>query len=479
MSGRSGESFISPTVQREQIAHWAKLRNAEILEIHEDLDQSGGGFDRPGLQRAIERVEAKESSGIVVAKLDRFARSLQGALETIKRIHDAGGDFVCVDLGVDPTTPMGKMQTNLLLVLAEFELDRIREQWSTAREHAVGRGVHISRHPPSGYDKGPDGRLIPNATAPYITEAFKMRAAGKPYSAIAEMLMGAGAIVTTGSSHWSSPTIRHIIANPAYLGRATSGSFSQEGAHEPLIDEETFNLANGRRAEYSRPATTLGPSLLAGLLRCAGCQYAMKPDTMLNKGTGERVRTYRCRGDHASGKCMDRAAVLGNIVETEVIRRFLELMGKRWVSEHHQDDDLTDLIREAEEAEREMTIFRDDPRIISVLGPDEFVAGLRTRAERVDSANRALIEARSQDSQLLMPPTELRRMWPTLEVEEQKELLGSVWDAIFIRSGRQDPIEDRLLFFMHGEKPDGGPTRKRKATEIRPLDWERYAGRRH
>jgi DNA invertase Pin-like site-specific DNA recombinase len=42
----------------------------------------------------------------------------------------------------------------MMLALAELELDRIRENWATARDHAIARGVHISRVPPLGYRRG-------------------------------------------------------------------------------------------------------------------------------------------------------------------------------------------------------------------------------------------------------------------------------------------------------------------------------------
>lgn len=47
VGGRSGESFISPEVQREQIERFAALRGVQIGAWHEDLDQTGGKLTRP------------------------------------------------------------------------------------------------------------------------------------------------------------------------------------------------------------------------------------------------------------------------------------------------------------------------------------------------------------------------------------------------------------------------------------------------
>jgi hypothetical protein len=59
--GRKGPSFISPIEQREQIVGWAKINGAEVLEVFEELDESGTRRDRPLLMRALERVWSVES----------------------------------------------------------------------------------------------------------------------------------------------------------------------------------------------------------------------------------------------------------------------------------------------------------------------------------------------------------------------------------------------------------------------------------
>jgi DNA invertase Pin-like site-specific DNA recombinase len=92
---------------------WARFRGVEILRFHTDLDESGAKLTRPALEEALIRAEAEVSDGIFVAKLDRSARSLTGALETIKRLDEAGATLVSVAEGLDPTTPAGKMLMRL------------------------------------------------------------------------------------------------------------------------------------------------------------------------------------------------------------------------------------------------------------------------------------------------------------------------------------------------------------------------------
>src|SRR5437667_8732019 len=159
--GREGESFISPEVQRKKIAAWAKLHEVEVVAWWEEIDQSGAKLQRPMFQQALERCERGETGGIVVARLDRFARSAVDALESIKRLNQAGARLVSVEENFDGSTPMGRFAIGILILIAELELERIKENWRTAIGAAVARGIHISPHTPVGYRRDEHGRLYP------------------------------------------------------------------------------------------------------------------------------------------------------------------------------------------------------------------------------------------------------------------------------------------------------------------------------
>jgi hypothetical protein len=60
---RAGERFISPSVQRDQIRGWAKARPATLLEVWEELGESGGPGNRPLSETTEERIEAGLSQG--------------------------------------------------------------------------------------------------------------------------------------------------------------------------------------------------------------------------------------------------------------------------------------------------------------------------------------------------------------------------------------------------------------------------------
>ncbi len=291
VGGREGDSFVSPQLQRERIEAAARNAGAEIIEWHEDLDESGGNADRPGFVRALARVEAGETGGVVVAKLDRFARSVLDAQKALRRIDDAGGVFISAEDGFDSSTPMGRFAQTMLFAMAELELERVREGWASARTVAARRGVHMAKAP-TGYDRGDDGRLVPNGDADAISEAFQARGRGANLSEIARLLDERGVRPTArkpGGGRWSSSSANSVLRNRVYLGEIGAGGVVNAHAHPPLVTLAEFEAAQKAHG-HSVVRSISSPSLLAGLLRCESCRHALKAKTL----TGSRAKVYRC-----------------------------------------------------------------------------------------------------------------------------------------------------------------------------------------
>jgi DNA invertase Pin-like site-specific DNA recombinase len=104
---RSGESYISPDVQRRALEAWAAERVVQLVLHEPEENVSGGTMDRPVFNRLMERIRARESGGLVVYKLDRFARTLVGGLTTLNEITERRALFASAteplfDLGAAP-----------------------------------------------------------------------------------------------------------------------------------------------------------------------------------------------------------------------------------------------------------------------------------------------------------------------------------------------------------------------------------------
>ena len=115
------------------------LRTAGCSKVFQDR-LSGATADRPGLNDALEYLRDSEDT-LVVARLDRLGRSLPDALRTVQALADRGIGLQALDVQLDTSTASGRLMLNMLLMLAEWERDLLRERTreGVARARAAGR----------------------------------------------------------------------------------------------------------------------------------------------------------------------------------------------------------------------------------------------------------------------------------------------------------------------------------------------------
>src|SRR3954449_9128694 len=173
---RSGESYISPDLQRRAIEGWAAERGVEVVFHEPEENVSGGTMDRPVFNRLMERIRTRESGGLVVYKLDRFARTLVGGLTTLNEVTDHRAVFASATEPLfDFTTADGRIFLQINLMMAEYFRERTREGWESSLTYAVSRGVHIAPGLPYGYRKDDGKRLVPDQAAAFVAEAYRRR----------------------------------------------------------------------------------------------------------------------------------------------------------------------------------------------------------------------------------------------------------------------------------------------------------------
>lgn len=465
VAGRSGPSFISPDVQREQITAWAAGRGAEIAMWHEDLDQMGSLTSRPGYDLAMERALSGQTAGIVVAKLDRWFRSLAPGLEAIARLLKEGREFVAVREGIDPTTPTGMLQLQLMLAFHEFERAQVGSNWQIARERAIARGVYVASTVPYGYVRGEDGVLEvdPDAAA-IVVEAFKMKAAGKSPTEILEHVEGLGVRSSAHGFPFSNGWIRPLLRNRAYLGEARHGEFVNHQAHPPIIDKALF--VDAQRAVGSpAPAQSVMPALLLiGVARCAGCQYTLKAGTV--RKDGRVYRTYHCRRRHTAGPCEAPATIMDHKLDRAFETAFFEMVRGLRADASLDAGETQDLQRELAAAELELEMYRDDSRILTALGADRFVDGLEVRAAEVSRVEQDLARVRASQPVLGLPAdVSIEDAWSMFDIEAKRRLVKSCIGAIFLSRG-PGAVADRMTVLPLGSEPADLPHRGSRAAFV-------------
>lgn len=474
IAGRSGESFISPDLQREQGAAWASARGVEIVTIHEDLDQSGGKLQRPGLDALMARIRAGETDGVIVSKLDRLSRlGVADALRLVEQIMEAGGSIAALDLGLDPTTPFGEFGMTIMLALARMERRRMSEAWEHAKTRALDRGARMGPTP-FGYTRDDDGLLVPHPKwARVVTRAFKLAADQGVDAALAYLRKQVPAYPPDGrpstprkrgADHraWNAFTVRRLLRNRSYLGETRYGNRLVRDSHPALVDRVTFERAHpGDEKPQRRPAAVFP---LSGFATCANCgEFLVGARAGGNKGHG--LRTYRCRASLASwrgDRCDLPTNIMANRLEgyvIEQVKRAYEHGGTSGVAASVADTEsgFDDIQGELEAAERELERFAADPTAAELLGEAAWTAALRTRTERVDAAHVAYRERvdTMRAADIVIPPIELL---DSLEPAELRTVLRSVFQSVRVSRGRargRGPLAERVELVFHGEPPSG------------------------
>jgi site-specific DNA recombinase len=472
VGGRTGDSFISPDVQRERLRASAKVAGHRILRIHEDLDLPGTHSARPGLQAALQRVEAGQIDGLIVAKLDRFGRSAIDIHRNLERIREAGGELLTAAEGIDTSTPIGRFFLTIVAGFAELEIERIGENWRAARTRAVDRGVHISGHTPRGYSRLDDGRLAIDAeTAPAVSAAFAMRAENESWKRIADWLTEEGVPTTHGSPQWTIATVRSMVRNRVYLGEARSGDLVKIRAHKALVEPHVWEKANRRRGAHLESTGNVA-GVLSGLLRCAGCSFALKPK-MSKTRHGKPRREYTCRPDKAAGRCPSPASVTAERVEAPVIEQFFRDYGEIRLRAHRRSDERHEIERRLAVGRAELEAALDE-RLVEALGGENstaYIEMVRRRREAVEKDEDAL--AALDDMAPELPDlAAIEEGWPTFTLVQRRTLLGAAYDAIYLRRATEprEPTVNRLRFFDIGTGPPT-PTRGQRG-EIRSVNVE-------
>jgi len=440
--GRAGDSFISPRDQEERCRALAKARGYKVGEVFTDLDVSGGKMKRPELDKAIARIEEGVSGGIIVAKLDRFARTLVGGLQTLEQINELGGAVIVADGEFDTATATGELVLNMMLSLAQFELRRIKETWASSKRHAVENGIHIARHVPPGYLRGPDRRLEPHPRhGATIEEAFAMAARGDTYTRIATYLTDSRLpIGGNRDSVWEPNRVRRTLANRVYLGEARSGHGDiNAGAHPPLVDAGTFLLA--QRAKPAPELTQHVTTLLAGLCRCASCSYAMRSQ----QARGETIAVYRCRTSSVNGRCPQPSTISLQRLEEHVIREFLARHNTSLVGTDEPSDE-SELVQAAVDAETSYRQALTNTELRSLIGNAD-------HDRMVSALHAAWQDALSELPQPRRAPTvataDLARLVEELlqrgEILDLRELLASAIQGVFVRPASSRSHASRSL----------------------------------
>ena len=273
--------------------------------------RSGKDTNRPGWQKVMELVKARQVRGVICYSLDRAFRSVADAAYHRKEFAKLGVglDFVNLELG---DTAVDNLIFHQMAALAEFERELIIERSERGRAQKLRQG-HIPTGPaPFGYRfvgkrEGSRGHFeVVERDAAIVRRMFQWADQGLSLYEISQRLNEEGIVTPRkglknsrdgkiNDGRWSRTVIHQIVTNRTYTGEY------QWGRHTPrpvtlsvpaLISAEVFDRVQVQRqkvheAFVGRPSKTY---LLGGFLFCRKCGHRW---TTSNNG-GSRSVSYRC-----------------------------------------------------------------------------------------------------------------------------------------------------------------------------------------
>lgn len=466
VGGREGEGFISPDVQEAAIRKWAERSGREVQMQPAELNVSGGTMDRPIFNDIIERIHDGRSGGLVVFKLDRFSRSLIGAITTLADLGKHGALFASAsEPELDYSTPAGQAFMHTLFTFAEFTRSTLKESWHVAQRSATERGIHISPNGFPGYDRV-DRRLVPNELAPTIVEIFVRRGAGETWQSLADWLNEVAPL--EGGRLWNGQRVQRLCSKRVYRGEASRyvvqdadgrGPIVNKDAHPALVTEKVW-LAAQMNPHIARGGHKKGDTLplLSGLVRCAGCRYGM---TRAPGGSGKNL--YTCRPRKSKGTCEAPASIRADKIEEYVegllVGELEQLMAQAVQPSASRDAALAGL----ERAREDLDEFRRDTDARRELG-DLWLDTLKSYSEKVREAERVAERVVGQAGAIEDQLT--AEHYLDLPLADRRDVLGGFVDAVMV-GGRGADARTRVLW--RGEGPTDLP-RPRVASPVVPFD---------
>ena len=213
--------------QETAVRSWAQVRQHNLVSVVSDVGVSGAtdALDRAGLAEVLHAVLAREVDGILVARLDRLARSLTVQEATLGIIWRGGRRVFCADQGEvvqdDPDDPTRTALRQVVGGFSELERRLVTKRLKDGRSAKAAKGRKAVGSYAFGYRAGGQGRERDAVTHPdealAVRVILQLRALGASYRQIATGL-NLRSVPAKEGGHWHPMTVRAVVLRHELAG---------------------------------------------------------------------------------------------------------------------------------------------------------------------------------------------------------------------------------------------------------------------
>ena len=351
--------------QKRYLESFAAQEGYTNIAHYTDDGWSGGNFDRPDWKRLVGDIEAGLVGTVIVKDMSRVGRDyLQTGFYTEVLFRQHGVRFIAVANNVDSDDCNTNEFAPFLNIMNEWYL-RDQSRKVKAAVQTKGRaGLPTSCRAIYGYMKDPADKnhwLVDEEAAEVVRRIYRLAVEGNGPHTIARMLMndrietpanyfakrGLGnwsGTKKSGPYDWNGETVSQILSKPEYIGhtvnfRTHKESYKSkkvlpnppeewlifEDTHEPIVDAETWELAQKLRKTVRRTNTVQEANPLTGLMFCADCGGRMfsHRKKYMTKSEGEKIHDiYEC-GTYSRSRHHLVQECSGHYVPTAAVRELI------------------------------------------------------------------------------------------------------------------------------------------------------------
>ena len=289
---------------------------------------SGTCFDRPGFLAMMKEVEAGNVEYLCIKDMSRMGRDYLKVGQIMEILRQRGVRLIAINDGVDSARGDDDFTPFRNIMNEYYARDTSRKIRSTFQSKGKS-GKHLTGTVIYGYlwNEARDQWLVDPEAAEVVKRIFSMTIDGYGPYQIASKLKSEKVLIPSAylAQHgegvnknktfkdvydWGSSTICNILEKREYLGHTinfkTRKHFKDkkshyvpedewtifENTHEPIIDQQTFDLVQKIRGNVRRYPDGWGEAApLTGLLYCADCGGKMYVHRTNN---GKRISQYTC-----------------------------------------------------------------------------------------------------------------------------------------------------------------------------------------
>ena len=390
---RESNSISNQKAMLEEFA--ARQGFTNIVHFTDD-GISGTCFDRPGFLAMMKEVEAGNVEYLCIKDMSRMGRDYLKVGQIMEILRQRGVRLIAINDGVDSARGDDDFTPFRNIMNEYYARDTSRKIRSTFQSKGKS-GKHLTGTVIYGYlwNEARDQWLVDPEAADVVKRIFAMTIDGYGPYQIASKLKEEKILIPSAylAQHgegvnknktfkdvygWGSSTICNILEKREYLGHTinfkTRKHFKDkkshyvpedewtifENTHEPIIDQQTFDLVQKIRGNVRRYPDGWGEAApLTGLLYCADCGGKMYVHRTNN---GKRISQYTC-SQYTKVPCGTLCKTQHRINEDVVLSLVSEMLKAIAEYAKHDRAEFVRVVQEAQSSQQTTEVRKQRTRL--------------------------------------------------------------------------------------------------------------------